>query len=50
MQIQNNFNSTQNFNGIHVAKSTNIIDGVKTSIDLYKMTPKDDKFLMQLRS
>lgn len=50
MQIQNNFNSTQNFNGIHVAKSTNIIDGVKTSIDLYKMTPKDDRFLMQLRS
>lgn len=50
MQIQNNFNSNPNFNGIHVAKSTNIIDGVKTSIDLYKMTPKDDKFLMQLRS
>lgn len=49
MQIQKNFNSTTNFNGIHIAKSTNVVDGVKTTIDLYKMTPKDERFLIQLR-
>lgn len=50
MQIQSNFNSKTNFNGIHVAKATNVVDGLKTTIDIYKMTPKDDRFLMQLRS
>lgn len=49
MQVQNNFNTTPNFNGIHVARSTNVVDGVKTTIDLYKTTFKDESFMLRLR-
>ena len=43
------YNAKPNFAGIRLAKSTNCIKNIETSIDLYEITQKDKAFLKRLR-